>query len=389
MSYEEGGRPVGEEAMAGQGPREHYRRGEAEAGVEAVTLESRVLRISWLRTFAFFVMVGPFLLLETTARELWPLLVGSGVIGIGIFLTLIRLHGRLRRRVARARLRETLNREAQARLSRDWDALPPPPLTEAPADRPSAEDLDLVGRASLSHLLGRVVTAPGKAVLRQIVLDPFSQLPATGSDLLERIRSEPGAPTAVPDPSWAERLDERQGAVRCLSGEAVFREQLELLGREIERGGSPDDAARFLEWLERPRWLADRKGLLIAGRVLGVLTPLSLVTWLSGWTPGLLPLLGALALCAVALHRTVAPHAAERLGTAEAGEGDLVGWSAIFALSEAEGPNGCVLLEGLRESFQAPRPGATRAIRKLVRIIDTASVRWSSLAHFPLVALLA
>ena len=367
-------------------PHKHYRAGEAEASAEARRLEHRMLRVSRLRTFAFFVMVGPFLLLETTSRELWPLLIVSGSIGVVIFLALIRRHRRLRRALERARLRETLNREGQARLSRSWNGLPQPPLRSAPADHPSAGDLDLVGRASLSHLLGRVVTAPGKLVLGQIVLDPFTPLPASGAELLGHIRSQPQTPTPAPGPGWREELRERQEVVRILAGETAFREHLELLGREIDRGGALHDTAEFLEWLERPGWLTDHKGILLAGRIVALYTPLTLVTWLLGWSPGLLPVLGALG--ALTLHRVVAPHAKERFTAAEAGEGDLAGWSALLALAE-EGPGGSIHLDRLRRSVQEPAPGAMRAIRGLMWIMDTASVRRSSLAHFPLVALFA
>ncbi len=126
--------------------------------------------------------------------------------------------------------------------------------------------------------------------------------------------------------------------------------------------------------------------MLLGGRALALFTPVTLLTWLAGWTPGVLPVLGALG--ALALHRVVAPDVTERFEAAEAGEGDLAGWSAMLALAE-EGPEGSPLLERLRGSVRDPVPGAMRAIRSLRRITDTASVRRSSLAHFPLVVLFA
>ncbi len=371
---------------AGDSPDEHYQAGEAAASIAAGQLERQALRTSRLRTFAFFGMAGPFLLLETTPRGLWPLLIGSGLVGLAIFLALIRRHGRLKRALRRARLRETLNQEGRARLRRNWDSLPPPPLAAAPDHHPSAGDLDLAGRASLAHLVGRVVTAPGRALLRQIVLDPFAALPAIGSELIERIRSEPSSPTTAPGQGWVEELRERQEAVGILAEESAFREQFELLGREIGRRGTLDDTADFLEWLGRPRWLDDHKGILLSGRLLALYTPLTLVTWMLGLTPGFLPVVGALA--ALGLHRAVAPHSTRRFEAAEAGEGDLVSWSALLGLAEKT-PEGSILLARSRESFRAPAPGAAKAIGRLVRIIDTASARRSSLAHFPLVALFA
>jgi hypothetical protein len=183
-----------------------------------------------------------------------------------------------------------------------------------------------------------------------------------------------------------EALVERQEAVSSLSKESAFRERFELLAREIEGGGAAHGTERFLEWLEQPRWLPDHGPFLLLARSLGVLTPAAVVAWLSGWIPGLFPALGALG--ALWLHRKVGGEASDRLESAEAGNGDLAGWSALFGLIE-EGPGGSRSLERLRMSAVAPAPGARRALRALARITDTASVRSSSLLHFPLVTLFA
>jgi hypothetical protein len=334
----------------------------------------------------FLSAAAAFLLLETAAPGLrLPLALGGSVAG-SAFIALVRSHLKARRSLDRARLRETIAREAQARLSRRWGELPHPPLAAAPPDHPSADDLDLVGRASLAHLIGRVATAPGKIVLAQLLLDPFGRLPDDGAALLGRIRSGPGAPTPAPPPGWQDGLAERQQAVETLAAEAAFREELELLGRGTTGGGLSAHTAVFLEWLDRPRWLAEHGALLFAARGLAVFTPLTLVTWLLGLTPGVLPVLGALV--AVAVHRVVEPHASERLSAAEAGEGDLWTWSAQLDLVGRLSAD-TALIARLREAVLVPDPGAPRAIRKLRLITDTAGVRRSSLAHFPLVVLFA
>ena len=369
-----------------ESPRDHYRLGESEARKQVAGLERRVTRVARLRVLAFFAMVGPFLLLETSARERWPLLIALGSAGLIAFLALLRFHGHLKRQRSRAELRVTLSLEAQARLDRRWDDLPPPPLQAAPDDHPSAGDLDLVGRASLSHLIGRVSTAPGRSVLRQLILDPFAPLPAHGGDLIRGVRAGQGVLTTEPPVGWMKALVERQEAVSSLSKEGAFRERFELLAREIEGGGAAHGTERFLEWLEQPRWLPDHGPFLLLARFLGLLTPAAVVAWLFGWIPGLFPALGAVG--ALWLHRKVGGEASDRLESAEAGNGDLAGWSALFALIE-EGPVGSPGLERLRMSAVAPAPGARRALRALARITDTASVRSSSLLHFPLVTLFA
>ncbi len=198
-------------------PQDHYAAAEAAARAEAERLERRAIRVSRIRTFAFFVMAGPLLLLETSSRDLWPILIAAGSVGLVIFVSLVRIHRRVRRSVARARLRETLNAEGLARIHRTWDRLPPAPIESAPPDHPSAGDLDLVGRASLSHLIGRVVTAPGRAVLRELLLDPFTPLPADGAELLGRIRNDPPPPASEPGSGWEVGLRERQDAVSACS----------------------------------------------------------------------------------------------------------------------------------------------------------------------------
>jgi len=377
----------GRDALTSLGtPRERYAAAEATARAHADELERKLLRTSRLRVATFLVAAGAFLLLETASPALRPPLVAVGSAFALAFLALVRRHIKTRRSLVRSRLRETIARESQARLSRKWDELPHPPLVSAPPEHPSADDLDLVGRASLAHLIGRVASAPGKAVLGQLLLDPFAPLPGDGAALLTRMRSGPSAPTPAPPPGWREALAERQQAVDALARAVALREELELLGREAPRGGLSTHTAVFLEWLGRRRWLAEHGALLFAARALAVFTPLTLATWLLGLTPGVLPALGALA--AVAVHRVVAPHASERLSAAEAGEGDLVTWSAQLALIGQLPPEGA-LIGRFREAVLQPLPGAPRAIRKLQRITDTAGVRRSSLAHFPLVVLFA
>jgi hypothetical protein len=377
----------GRDALTSQAtPRERYAAAEEKARSDAVELERRLLRASRLRIVTFLVAAGPFLLLETAPPGVrLPLVVIGSIAGL-VFLALVRGYVKTRRRLGRARLRETVAREGQARLSRRWEDLPPPPFSRSRAEHPSADDLDLVDRASLAHLIGRVSTAPGKAILEQLILDPFRALPEDGAAILAGIRSGPSAPVPAPQPGWREALTERQEAVDALAGEAAFREEVELLGREAPRGGVSSNTAVFLEWLARPGWLAEHRMLLIAARALALFTPLTLTTWLFGLTPGLLPVLGALA--AVAVHRVVAPHASERLSAAEAGEGDLLTWSAQLDLIGRLASD-AALIARAREAVLHPTPGARRALRKLQRITDTAGVRRSSLAHFPLVVLFA
>lgn len=363
-------------------PRDYYRAREALARKDAVRLEQKLLRLSRFRIVAFLAAAIPFLLLETVPRDAWPALIGGGSAAGLSFFALVAHYRRIQRELRSARLRQTLNAEGLARLDRNWDALPPAPVLAVPQDHPFADDLDLAGRASLSHLIGRVTTAPGRSVLQQLLLDPFAPLPANEADSLLRIRPEPPRPIPTPGSTWPEALRERQEAVKVLAQAPALREDIELSAREAPKGGAAHDTRRFLEWLAEPLWLPEHRLHLYAGRVLAIFTPVTSVTWLLGLTPGVLPVLGALG--AYALHRAIGPLATRRFSAAEAGEGDLKTWSSLLALA-AQLPEGSVLLDRLRKRVREPVPGASRAIERLIQITDTAGARRSTMTHLPLV----
>ncbi len=365
-------------------PRARYRLGREETAREISSLEGELLRLSRLRTGAFFLMVVPLLLLETSSREWWPTLLAFAAVGTGAFFFLVQRHRGRSRTLERARLREQLFREGEARLDRNWSDLPPPPVEEASADHPSAGDLDLVGVGSLAHLIGRVTSVPGRTYLRRLLLDPFAPVPEHGLDLLPA--GGAAEVSSGPRDDWLESLRERQEAVRALSSESDYLLDLELLGREVKGRSRLAETRSFLEWAESPGWLDERRGTVLLARCLGILIPLSLVGWFLGWTPGLIPALGALA--ALAQQRQLGREAHRQFTAAEGGEGELARWSALLEhLSRL--PTGTARLDALTRSVQEPDPGAADALRDLRRITDTAGARRSALIHFPLVALFA
>ena len=75
------------------------------------------------------------------------------------------------RQDARFRRFETLaalNDEGLLRLARDWKKLPLRQPPELPDDMALADDLDLLGHASLQHLLGYVGTPAGQTTLQRL-----------------------------------------------------------------------------------------------------------------------------------------------------------------------------------------------------------------------------
>ena len=146
-----------------------------------------------------------------------------------------------------------VNEEGPLRLNRDWDRLP----LRRPASEVTslfAGDLDVLGHASLQHLLDTATTPAGQIRLRDWLLTP--------------------APIA--------EARQRQAAVAELAPMIDLRDELTLFGRfsSMTEGAY----ARFLEWAEQAPWLAPRRAL----NVLTFLSPALLIILLVAELVGLL-----------------------------------------------------------------------------------------------------
>ncbi len=147
----------------------------------------------------------------------------------------------------------TLNDEGLARLRRDWDALPLRQLAAPPDEQIIALDLDLLGHASLQHLLSTTVTPGGQQRLQDWLFQPSDQ----------------------------ETVRERQGAAAELAPQLEFREDLAVFGRLSSM--SQVAYERFLQWAEQRPWL-QRSGFLVwASRISPVLLIFFLVLQLLGF----------------------------------------------------------------------------------------------------------
>ncbi|NOK58683.1 MAG: hypothetical protein GFH27_549301n289 [Chloroflexi bacterium AL-W] len=163
-------------------------------------------------------------------------------------------HGRVNRQHCYYDILYKINDEGRHRLRRDWDNLPlrqPPgdqqygqslPTSGAELARPYANDLDILGHASLQHLLGTPVTPAGQATLQQWLLNPAD-------------------PTTI---------RQRQEAVAELASQVDFRDDLALRGRLLEV--RQDNYEEFLQWAEDENWLLKRPWLIWLARLLTVVT---------------------------------------------------------------------------------------------------------------------
>jgi hypothetical protein len=173
----------------------------------------------------------------------------------GVVLTLSRQGGIVQQRDHADALAE-INKEGPSRLARDWDHLPlrqTAPL-DAADELPYAEDLDLVGRASLLHLLGTANTPGGQTVLRRWLLEP--------------------APPAT--------IRERQAAVAELAPLIDLRDEIRADAHRIAQLQPTYEP--FLRWAESPGWLLRRPALIWLSRLLPVLTVGFLLAEIAGVT---------------------------------------------------------------------------------------------------------
>jgi len=202
------------------------------------------------------------------------LLLVAGLLGVGFVVSFIH-HGRVDKALRRYTELYAINAEGLLRLLRDWDALPlrqPPesrPIRKAgsgfgqlfapfirtaatpaagPADTardaPSyAADLDLLGHASLQHLLNTPSTSVGQQRLRDWLLTP--------------------APHPV--------ARQRQPAVAELAPLNDLRDEFALRGR-LMGVAQERPYEGFLRWAEDSPWLAGRAWLLWLARILPLIT---------------------------------------------------------------------------------------------------------------------
>lgn len=303
-------------------------------------------RISWLRLVTFLAIVAVLVAAERGAVGGGRFLVAAAVLTT-VFLGLLVVHHQVRRRERHLAALASVNEEAALRWGRRWSELPMEPWGEVPPDRPEAEDLYLVGRASLFRLLGPPATVPGRQTLAAWLME-----------------------AADPD-----EIVQRQEAVRALAPLEEFRDEWSARGRTLPPG-TVAEVERFLAWAEGDRWLTGRGGLVAAARLL----PLSTAGLAWAHMAGILPPLWLLPLAAtvvLASRTTARIHA--RYDAAMAGEGGVRRYGGILELLSTLPPAASRLAHLRRQVEEGDGAPAHRAINSLRRILDWAEVRRSML----------
>ncbi len=176
---------------------------------------------------------------------------GAGWIGwIVLFLFLIAVVANepIRDRLEEKRKHHSVIRRLIARLQRDWGTLATKRLSkqlsevELPSQRSDvAGDLDLLGDASLFHLVSMAVTAPGIRTLAGWLAGPVESAVAI----------------------------ERAAAAKTLAPKRDERLRFYTLARQVsESSGDPD---KFVGWATDKPWLAQRRWMLSWAKVSTVL----------------------------------------------------------------------------------------------------------------------
>jgi hypothetical protein len=277
-----------------------------------------------------------------------------GLVGIAVlvFAGCVALFIRQGQLEALERRYETLcgiNDEGLARLRRDWDALP---LRQPPApasDVPLALDLDLLGHASLQHLLNTPGTPGGQQRLQEWLLRPADRA----------------------------RARARQAAVAELAPHLEFREELALFGRLS--GMSQYAYERFLQWAEQEPWLRRSTWLVWATRISPLLLLFFLALQLAGlrYPIWLAFLAGNLLLTAYYGKRVDAllDQVADRQAVFRP-------YAGIFALIDRQ-PFTAPQLRRIQADLAEGSLDADKEMRRLGRIMDLGDLRRSM--FFPII----
>ncbi|NNE00124.1 MAG: DNA mismatch repair protein [Pirellulaceae bacterium] len=264
-----------------------------------------------------------------------------------------------------------------ARLQRDWDRLATPQLTERlesvqlPEHQQAvADDLDLLGRASLFHLISMAATMPGIRTLAHWLADQADATAAT----------------------------ERATAIEALAPRREQRMRFYALAREV--GQSTGDPDQFVDWASRERWLDTRRWLLTWANVSAVVS-VALVIGLLGSALGVLPAvlvkpsgIGLIALAGFNLILTSAMlgPAHQIFSIAMANRQAVGNYQELFAaaewLPEQNGAgDGC--LSRIRREILTDERSASRGMVEMQRVATAGGLRQSAatfLLYLPLQA---
>jgi len=269
----------------------------------------------------------------------WAWAAAALVCGAG-FIVSYAVHYRVDQRYERERTLWEINNEGLDRLQRNWTALP---LRQPPATNNAlANDLDVLGHASLMHLINTAATPLGQRTLQQ-----WLEHPADPAIILQR-----------------------QTAVAELAPLIDLRDEVALRGRML--GATPPDP--FLRWAESAPWLPSHRWLLWTARI----TPLALLVSAALQVAGVINV--PLWLLFVAINAIVSWTAGGGVNTlldqVSTRQRVFGAYAALFALAGQQRYD-APLLRGLQDQFTADHLHAPEQMRRLSRRVALADLRLS------------
>ncbi|MHB8900929.1 MAG: MutS family DNA mismatch repair protein [Thermoguttaceae bacterium] len=311
-------------------------------------LARRADRISHGRVAAFLAAGVCFLAaaLSEPATAGW---VATGITLSALFFMLVWWYGRVLADAERLRQLARINQQAAARVLRDWDRIPPAPGAAPAGEESVAADLDLFGHASLFQLVSMAATPVGIATLADWFVRP----------------ADPGT------------IARRQTAVSELAPALDMRQELRRRGLKVARHQT--DPGPFLQWARAESWLARRRWLRWASWCL----PAAILLAAAAGAMGVAPPAAWIVPFAlnVALGSIFCRQVHEIFAAVSSRHGQVGDYADIFRLVD-EAPFASAPLAELRRQTNSPGAEAGREIRRLGRIIDLASLRFSSMAYF-------
>ena len=306
------------------------------------------MRAANLTVLLFFAPMIFIAIAIGTGAALWLVLVALGWIVCGYFFV---RQGRLEARFRRFETLTDINDEGLHRLERDWPAMPLREPPELPAPVPTfAGDLDLLGHASLQHLLNSASTPAAQQRLIGWLLAP-----------------------AAPD-----EIRARQQAVAELAEVVDFRDELTLFGRLS--GMSPGAYTRFLEWAEAEPWLLAHPAVIWISRILPVVTIGLGVLQLSGIIPAPLWLLSIGA--SILFTMRFGKQAEELIDQVSDRQATFQPYAGIFARVLRQ-PSEAERLRRIQNDLAAEKLNADEQMRRLGNILQFGDLRLSM--FFPII----
>ncbi len=227
-------------------PRTEYQR-RLESRRDALSSERQRSRKIWLWRRIFFAIILLMIILAIEKIVAWWLI----ALPVIAFIALMAIHQRIQASVSRFERAVKFYEHGVARLEDNWSGRGSTGERFANKSHPYSEDLDLFGVGSLFELLSTARTMAGEEKLASWLLEPAP---------IPEIRS-------------------RQLSVEELRPRLDLREELALLGDEVNAGAHPEE---LVAWSGRQPVFTARQSqwLQIVALLIGVFSVFAIVMWL-------------------------------------------------------------------------------------------------------------